>query len=63
MLQPRQKYDASRGNSTGCSFLPRFRRFLTATLPWYIVGYAKSAHPPTTIYPAQIPDASLGLNL
>ena len=39
----RQEYDASRGNPTGCSFSPRSRRFLTATLPVYIAGYTKTA--------------------
>ena len=39
----RQEYDASRGNPTGCSFSPYFRRFLWATLPVYIASCQQSA--------------------
>ena len=39
----RQENRASRGNSTGCSFSPRFRRFLTTILPVYIAKFIKPA--------------------
>lgn len=52
-LPIRQEYDASRGTPTGCSFSPRSRRFLTATLPVYIASYAKSAQTPHNYIPCQ----------
>lgn len=44
ILPHRQEYDTSHGNPAGCSFSPRFRRFLLATVPVYTRHYTKSRH-------------------
>ena len=47
----RQEYLTSRGNPTGCSFSPYFRRFYCMMLPVYTCYYTKSNQNPQHCIP------------